>query len=158
MRNAVFAGSFDPFTNGHLDVIKKAALLFDNVYVMLGVNIGKKRFTDAEAMIRAINSTLENSGLSNCKAYIYDGLLVDFAAEHDARYIVRGLRDAKDFEYEESMAVVNMMLMPNTEYVYLRANRSFISSSMVRELRSYNRDISAYVPADVLAVTEGKEI
>ena len=155
MKKAIFAGSFDPFTNGHFDIIKKCALLFDYVYIVIGVNINKKRFVSAQVMKDAAQRQLATLGIDNCEVCIYDGLLVDFAKSHDVKYIVRGLRNSSDYEYEENMARVNKLLMPDIEYVYLRAENDALSSSVVRELIAFSADTGAFLPGEIQkAVTE----
>ena len=148
-RIAIYPGSFDPFTNGHLDIVKKSAKLFDKVYVIIGVNAQKKRTYDREEIKLAIEKTLKENGLDNCEALVFDGLFAEFAKEKNAKYIVRGLRNNMDYNYEENMAEVNKMINPDMEYVYLRANNVAVSSSMVKELNHYNKDISAFVPAPI---------
>lgn len=154
-REAIFPGSFDPFTNGHLDIVKKAAALFDHVYVIVGVNVEKHRAYDPEAMRSAIERTLSEEMLENCTAVIHSGLTVDFMKSHGIRYMVRGLRGAADYEYEETAAGVNALLYPEIEYVYLRADEKSLSSSMIRELRAHGADVSGFVPRAVCEVVEG---
>ena len=98
-RIALYAGSFDPYTNGHHAVVKKAAALFDEVVVLIGVNIGKKRAFDAEAMRRAIQKALDADGL-NARCEIHTGLIADYCRDHGIRWHVRGLRSAADYAYE----------------------------------------------------------
>ena len=155
MKKACFAGSFDPFTNGHLDVVKKCSELFDIVYIMIGVNVRKSRHIPADAMKTAIEGTLKRLNLENCVVCIHDGLLVDFLKNNDIKYMARGLRSALDFEYEENMARVNKLLYEDIEYIYIRADTdvfSALSSSMVRELKNFGKDISEYVPKETLEV------
>lgn len=143
---AIYPGSFDPFTNGHLDIVKKASKLFDKVYILIGVSGKKKRTYSREDMKIAIEKSLEN--IDNYEVIVFDGLFVDFAKTHNAKYIVRGLRNNVDYNYEESIAEINCMLNPDIEYVYFRAN-TIISSSMVKELMNYCQDISQFVPEAV---------
>lgn len=149
MRTAIYPGSFDPFTNGHLDIVKKAAKLFDKVYVIIGVNAQKKRIYDREEMKLAIEKTLKENGLENCEALVFDGLFAEFAKEIGANYIVRGLRNNTDFDYEENIAEINKILNPDLEYVYLRAYNRAVSSSMVNELSHYCKDVSPFVPEPI---------
>ena len=148
-RSALYAGSFDPYTNGHHDIVRKAAALFDEVVVLLGVNVLKKRAFDAEAMRGAIAEALAEDGLGNVRVVIHDGLVADYCAERDIRYYVRGLRSHTDYNYEEGNARVNQLLNPNLETLYLRADDAVLSSSMIRELLAFGRSVDAYVPAPV---------
>ena len=148
-RIALFAGSFDPYTNGHHDVVRKAAALFDEVVVLIGINVNKRRAFDAEAMRLAIQQALDSDGL-NARAVIDTGLVSDYCAEHGIRWYVRGLRSAADYSYEEGNAQVNQLLNPKLETIYLRGDDATLSSSMVRELMAFGKDISGFVPAPVL--------
>ena len=148
-RIALFAGSFDPYTNGHHDIVRKAAALFDEVVVLIGVNVNKRRAFDAEAMRRAIQQAIDADGL-NARSVIHTGLVADYCAEHGIHWYVRGLRNAADYSYEEGNAQVNRLLNPGLETVYLRSDDSALSSSMVRELMAFGKDVSAFVPAPVL--------
>lgn len=148
---AVYPGSFDPFTNGHMDIVKKAARLFSRVYVLIGVNTEKKRAYDAEKMKAAIETAIADEGISNCVVCVHTGLTAAFAEQNGIRYMVRGLRNNLDYNYEENIAEVNKLINPALETVYFRADHAAVSSSMVRELRRYGQDASNYVPAAVLA-------
>ena len=147
-RIALYAGSFDPYTNGHHAVVKKAAALFDEVVVLIGVNIGKTRAFDAEKMRAAIQQALDAEGL-NARAEIHTGLIADYCAEHGIRWHVRGLRSAADYAYEENLAQINGRLNPNLETLYLRGDDTAVSSSLVRELMAFGHDVSEYVPGSV---------
>lgn len=150
-KKALYPGSFDPFTNGHLDIVKKAAELFDRVYIVIGINAMKKRSTDPEAMKNAIEQTLSDCNIKNCTVCIYDGLIAAFAKENNISYMIRGLRNNMDYNYEENIAEVNKLINPNMEYIYFRAENVAVSSSMVKELHAYGQDISKYVPKQTLA-------
>lgn len=149
MRRALYAGSFDPYTNGHHDIVRKAARLFDRVDVLIGVNVQKRRDFAAEPMRQAILETLQAEGLSNVTAVIYEGLVADYCRENGIEWYVRGLRNAMDFAYEENSAIVNHLIAPELETLYLRATEPAISSSMIRELQHFGRDITGYVPLAV---------
>ena len=151
-KSAIYPGSFDPFTNGHLDIVKKAAMLFDHVYIVIGVNSEKHRTFDAASMQTAIEKTLQQLQLDNCSVCIHEGLVAEFARVNGIRYMIRGLRNNMDYNYEENIAVVNKLINPQMEYIFFRAENVALSSSMVKELRSYNLDISEYVPEAVLDV------
>ena len=152
-RIALYAGSFDPFTNGHMDIVRKAAALFDEVVVMIGVNIGKRRAFDAEAMRGAIQTALDAEGLS-ARAVIHTGLVADYCAQHGIRWYVRGLRNSADYGYEENLAQVNHLIDPALETIYLRGDEPAVSSSMVRELMAFGKPVDRFVPASVLEIIE----
>lgn len=152
MRTAVYAGSFDPFTIGHLHVLRQACKVFDKVYVAIAVNSDKKRRIDKEVMKDAINKVLENNNLKNAEVIIFDGLTVDLAHQKKAEFLVRGLRNGTDYEYEENLAVVNSKIA-GIETIYFRAGKtSHISSSVVMELYKYGKDITKWVPKEIIEV------
>ena len=136
-KKALYPGSFDPFTNGHLDIVKKAVELFEEVYIVIG-------------MKKAIEETLQEEGIRNCQVCVYEGLVAEFSKTLGIHYMIRGLRNNMDYNYEENIAEVNKLINPDMEYVYFRAENVAVSSSMVKELYSYQRDISKYVPAKIL--------
>ena len=148
-KKAIYPGSFDPFTNGHLDMVKKASALFDEVYVVIGINKNKKRAFSSEGMKIAIEKTIQFENITNVKVCIHDGLTADFAKEKGIQYMIRGLRNNMDYNYEENIAEANKLIYPELEYVYFRAENVALSSSMVKELYSYNYDITKYVPEAV---------
>ena len=156
-RAALYAGSFDPYTNGHHDIVKKAAALFDRVDVLIGVNIQKRRRFDAGEMRGAMQALFDAQGLLNVRAVVCDGLVADYCAEHGIGWYVRGLRSATDYAYEEGIAQVNHLINPGLETVYLRSDEPALSSSMVRELLAFGKSAAPYVPAPILALTEGRE-
>ena len=149
MRKAIYPGSFDPFTNGHLDIVKKSAALFDEVHVVIGVNSQKKRTFEAEKMKTAIEAALQELDIANVKVIIYEGLVAEFAKQHQIKYMIRGLRNNMDYNYEENIAEVNKLINPDMEYVYFRAVNVAVSSSMVKELHSFGLDVSPYLPKAV---------
>lgn len=149
---AVYAGSFDPFTIGHLHVLRQAAEVFDTVYVAIAVNSEKKRRTDKEAMKSAIQRVIASNGVNNAEVYVFDGLTVDFAMQKGAKFLVRGLRNGTDYEYEENLAVVNSKVS-GVETIYFRAGKTaHISSSVVMELHKYGKNIDKWVPKEVLEI------
>lgn len=131
---AVFAGSFDPFTLGHLDIVKRSASLFDELYVLLAVNASKKNLFDEAARAEMARKAVEN--IPNVKVDCFDGLTVDFAKRVDAKYLVRGIRGAADVDYEQTVAWNNKVLCPEIETVFLLSAQEHlaVSSSVVREL------------------------
>ncbi len=146
---AIYPGSFDPFTNGHLDMVIKASKLFDEVHVLIGVNASKKRTYDSDKMKDAIEETLRINGLSNCHVYVYEGLVAQYTKENNIHYMIRGLRNNLDYNYEENIAEINKLINPDLEYIYFRAENVAVSSSMVKELNSYGQDVSKFVPEPV---------
>lgn len=146
---AIYPGSFDPFTNGHLDIVKKSAALFEEVLVVIGVNAQKKRAFSGEKMKTAIELALKEQNITNVQVIVYEGLVAEFAKEHKIKYMIRGLRNNMDYNYEENIAEVNKLINPDMEYVYFRAENVALSSSMVKELHGFGLDVSSYVPAAV---------
>jgi len=146
MTLAVCPGSFDPVTLGHLDVIKRAAALFDNVIVVVMVNSAKKPTFTIEERVDFLKRA--TASLKNVEVDTYNGLLADYTAMKKATAVVKGLRVMSDFEYEFQMALTNMSLTPGVETIFLPASIDcmFLSSSMVREVAKHGRDISPFVP------------
>ena len=149
MIKAVYPGSFDPITNGHIDVIKRASRIFDQVTIAVSQNINKKSFLSEREKIEAINISLE--GLNNVEVIAFDSLLVDFTKEINAQIILRGLRAVSDFEYEFQLAGMNKHLDKNIETFFLTPSEEFsnISSSLVKEILLLGGDISSFVPKKV---------
>lgn len=155
MRIGFYAGSFDPFTSGHLHVIKQSAKLFDKVIVGIGVHPKKTRRFDKDLMKTAIEQVLIREDLYNKVVVIsYDNLSVDSAIDFNSTFLVRGIRNGMDYEYEENMASINEEIS-GLDTVYIRAgNLGNISSSMVMELLRNNRDVSKYLPIEVLELVK----
>ena len=152
MKVGFYAGSFDPFTNGHLHVVTQASKLFDRVIIGIGIHPNKTRRFDKEAMQKAIEQVLIRNNLNNVTVISYDNLSVDAAKEYSSTFLVRGLRNGMDYEYEENMASINEEIS-GLETIYIRAgNLGNISSSMVMELLRNNKDVSKYLPDEVLAL------
>lgn len=149
---AIYPGSFDPFTNGHMDMVIKGAKLFDKVHIIIGINAAKKRTYDSEVMKQGIEEALKNEKITNCEVYVYDGLVAEYTKKHNIKYMIRGLRNNLDYNYEENIAQVNKLINPDLEYVYFRAENVAVSSSMVKELKSYGKDVSKFVPEAILKV------
>ncbi|MBQ3149667.1 MAG: pantetheine-phosphate adenylyltransferase [Clostridia bacterium] len=149
IKKAIYPGSFDPFTNGHLDIVKKASKLFDEVYVVIGVNKNKRRSFSSKEMKIAIEKTMQLENIQNVRVFVYEGLIAEFSKENGIQYMIRGLRNNMDYNYEENIAEANKLIYPGLEYVYFRAENVALSSSMVKELRSFNYDITKYVPEEV---------
>ncbi|MBR7010705.1 MAG: pantetheine-phosphate adenylyltransferase [Oscillospiraceae bacterium] len=153
-KTAIYPGSFDPFTNGHLDIVRKACDIFDRVWIVIGVNAQKRRSFPADRMAEAITETLTEQGIHNFEVVICGGLVAEFARRMGTDYMIRGLRNNMDYNYEENVASVNKLINPELEYVYFRSNNVAVSSSMVKELHGYGKDVSAFVPAAVLPLLE----
>ena len=149
-RTAVYGGTFDPPTLGHIDLIPRAAQHFDRVVVAIGVNPNKKALFSTQERLGFLNLSLDN--IPNVSVAAYDGLLVDFCRSIGARVIIRGLRAIGDFEFEFQLGLVNKNLAPEIETFFLIAStdKIFLSSSVVKEIASCHRDISPYVPTCVV--------
>jgi pantetheine-phosphate adenylyltransferase len=145
MRRAVCPGSFDPVTNGHLDIIGRAAGLFDEVVVATGVNVSKSRLFGPEERLAMLDEAVRP--WPNVRVAGFSGLIVDFCREVDAVAIVKGLRGATDYEYELPMAQMNVHLT-GVETVFLpgATGNAFVSSSLIKEVAAFGGDISAFVP------------
>ena len=156
MIKAIYPGSFDPITNGHIDVIKRASRIFDQVIIAVSQNINKKSFLSENEKIEAINISLE--GIDNVEVIAFDSLLVDFAKANNAQIILRGLRAVSDFEYEFQLAGMNKHLNKNIETFFLTPSEEFsnISSSLVREILVLGGDISSFVPQEVEKILRSK--
>jgi pantetheine-phosphate adenylyltransferase len=149
MKIGFYAGSFDPFTIGHLNLVKKAAKLFDKVIVGMGVNPKKTRAFSNIEMRDAINRLFKNEGLDNCECIIYEGLTVEAAREYNTTYLIRGIRNGMDYDFEENLALVNEEIS-GLDTLYIRAGAfGAISSSMVKELMANNKEASKYLPKEI---------
>jgi len=150
MRRVVCPGSFDPITNGHLDIIERASSLFDEVVIAVLVNQTKSSlFTVAERieMIKEVTTKYKNVRVDS-----WSGLLVDFCKANDISTIVKGLRAVSDFDYELQMSQVNLQLQGvETLFMATAPSHSFLSSSLVKEIASYGGDVSAYMPAAIVS-------
>lgn len=152
MRVGFYAGSFDPFTNGHLNVVKKAAHFFDLVIVGIGINFEKKRRNDKNKMKEAIEKVLKRENIFNARVVIYEGLTTDVALEYKSTFLIRGIRDTTDYGYEETIAQINEQIS-GLDTIYIRAGElGFVSSSMVTELYSCGKDVSKYVPKEIIDI------
>ena len=156
MEVAFYAGSFDPFTNGHLHVVQKAAKVFNKVVIGIGDNPDKKRRFDKELMKNTIEKILKNRKLNNVTVICYDNITVDVAKENNATFLVRGVRNGMDYEYEENMASINEEVA-GIDTIYIRAGKlGNISSSMVMKLYENGKDISKYLPKEVIDIINNK--
>ena len=146
-RVALFPGSFDPFTKGHEDIVLRGLELFDEIIIAIGYNTQKSvRYFEIELMIDRINKTFKN--YSNIKVTQFSELTAEFARKNGAAYLLRGLRNTTDFEYENSIAQINRELYKELESVFLITSPQFawISSSIIREVHRYKGDVSEFLP------------
>lgn len=148
MKIAICPGSFDPVTLGHIDIIERASRLFDKVIVLVLTNSSKTPVFSLDERIDFIKRCVANS---NIEVDTYSGLLVDYAKNHNANAIVKGLRAVSDFDYEFQLALINKSLDPNIETLFLPAKgeNMFLSSSMVKEVCGLGGDISAFIPKEI---------
>lgn len=149
-RIAVYPGSFDPLTYGHLDIIQRAAKIFDEVVVLVSINPSKAPSFTAEERVELIHRCVGNLGSVSIDTF--DGLLVDYVRRVDACAIVKGLRAVSDFEYEFQQALANKVLYAHAETVFLTTSTEnmYLSSSVVKQIASFGGDISHFVPGSVL--------
>lgn len=144
---AIFPGSFDPFTKGHEDIVLRGQKLFDEVIIAIGYNSQKhKRYFEVNQMVSYIEKAFE--GNSGIKVIVYNELTAELAKKYDAKFLLRGLRNTTDFEYENSIAQVNNYLNDDLESVFLITSPEFaaISSSIIREVHKYDGDVSSFLP------------
>lgn len=156
MKIAIYPGSFDPITLGHMDIIRRAAQCFDQVYVCVLVNCDKKPMFSADERVEMIRRSVAD--LPNVAAEHYTGLLAQYARDKGACVLVKGLRNATDFDQEYQMASINRGILPGLETVFLPASPAYqhFSSTMVREMLRYGQPIEQYVPAPVAAQWKGR--
>lgn len=145
MRTAIFPGSFDPFTIGHKDITDRALEIFERVIIGVGYNENKSSYSDVKDRVAAIEKVY--SGDARVKVEAYTGLTVEFARRYEARFIIRGLREVKDFEYERNLADTNSAISEiETVFLVARPELGFVSSSMVRELTRNGYDATKFLP------------
>ncbi len=146
---AIYPGSFDPITNGHIDLIRRASKLFDKVIIGITQNRKKQAFLDIGTRIAAAKTAI--SDIDNVEVIGFDNLLVDFATTQNAQVILRGLRAISDFEYEFQLSGMNKHLNPNIETIFMTPAEQYanISSSLVKEILSLGGDVSKFVPSSV---------
>ena len=158
-RTGFYPGSFDPVTYGHLDIIARSARLVDKLVLGVGVHHGKQSLIDAETRIRlleeAVRPIVEHTGVKISVA-TFDGLAVDAARKHHAGVIIRGLRDATDFDYEVQMGQMNGAMAPDIETVFLAASPAtrMIASSLVKQIARMGGDVTLFIPKEALAVVK----
>ena len=156
MRTAIYPGSFDPLTNGHLDVIERAVKLFDRVIVAVAKNEGKQPLFSLDERLALVREAIKN--IPTAEADSFDCLLVDYVNQRKARAIVRGLRAISDFEFEFQLALMNRKLNENVETLFMmpKETYTFLSSSIIKEIARLGGDIKPFVPAHVRTALIGK--
>lgn len=149
MKVAIYPGSFDPITNGHLEILKRALTIFDRVIMLVAINPEKKSRFSPEERVAMIKETINDERVS---VDSYNGLTVKYAKEHGATHLIRGLRAVTDFEYEFQLASANDYIDPSIDSVFLmsKAEKSFINSSTIIEMHQKGIDVSSLVPPAVL--------
>jgi len=145
-RLGIYPGTFDPITNGHIDIIKRASHIFDEIIILVAQNVRKSPLFDLEERVRLVAEV--TSGLDHIRVETHSGLLAEFARERQATAIIRGLRAVKDFEYEFQMALMNKSLYPEVETVFFMPSENFtyVNSSIVREVARLDGDVRPHVP------------
>ena len=150
MKVAIYPGSFDPITNGHLDVLERASRMFDSVVIAVLKHPEKKSFLSVEQRVNLIKESIKD--MENVSVDSFDGLTVEYARNIGAKFLIRGLRTITDFEYEVQLCQTNQVIAPDIDTVFLptKPQHNFISSSIVRELSNHKTDISKFVPENVV--------
>lgn len=149
MTKAIYAGSFDPFTMGHLNILNRSAKMFEEVIVAIGTNTSKRALFTPEEKVEMINEVIEKSSYDNVRVILYaDGLIVDLAKAEGADVMIRGIRSLSDMEYEMNIASMNKTQQPDIESVFLMADEQyrFVSSSLIKEVAIFDGDVSSMVP------------
>lgn len=143
---AVFPGSFDPFTKGHEDIVRRSINLFDKVIIAIGNNSQKNRYFDIDFIVPKIEHCFLDT--KNVEVRVFTGLTAKFAKECDANFLIRGLRNTTDFEYENSISQANKYLWKDLETVFMitSPHLAYISSSLIRDIHKYNGDVSGFLP------------
>lgn len=150
MNVAVYPGSFDPITNGHLDIITRGSKIYDKLIVAVLINMDKKCLFNIDERVNLIKRVTKN--LKNVEVLSFDGLLVDFAKIHNSKVLLKGLRTVADFEYEFQMALMNSKLDSNIETVFMMTSSeySYVSSSSVKQVARFGGNIKDFVPEELI--------
>jgi|SRR5436190_1116740 len=156
MRTVIYPGSFDPFTNGHLDLVQRAAKLFDRVIVAVARNEAKGPLFAVEERLDLVRQSIKS--LPNVSAEVFDGLLVDYVERRGGQAVIRGLRAVSDFEFEFQLALMNRKLNENVETIFMmpKDTYTFLSSRIVKEIARLGGDVSAFVPPQTVAMLRRK--
>ena len=151
MKLGIYPGSFDPLTNGHIDIIERSRRFIDNLIIGISDNNNKKNLFNLDERIKMINTIMQNRNINNVTVESFNGLLVSFVKKKKANLIIRGLRAVSDFEYEFQMTGMNFKLNSSIETIFLMAsdNNQLISSNLVKEVSKLNGDVSKFVPPEV---------
>ena len=151
MKVAIYPGTFDPITNGHLDIILRATKFVDKLVIAVSNNNKKETLFDTNERVEMIKKVIKDQNISNVEVDYFDGLLISYAKKKNANVIIRGLRAISDFEYEFQMTGMNYKLDPKIETVFLMASDKvqLISSKLIKEISSLNGDVSKFVPKSV---------
>lgn len=145
MKRAIFPGTFDPFTIGHYSVVKRALTFMDEIIIGIGINDSKRTWFPTEKRVEMVKKLYADEPRVRVEAY--DNLTVDFAIQHDAGFIIRGIRTVRDFEYEETIADINRKLAGiETILLFTEPELTFVSSTIVRELLHYGKDVTPFLP------------
>lgn len=149
MKTAIFPGTFDPFTLGHESIVNRGLSLFDKIIIAIGTNSDKRTIFSKEDRLEQIKACFK--GNPKVEVHTYNGLTIDFAKQYDAKFIIRGIRSIADFEYEKLISDVNFNLS-NIETILLFSEQKFesVQSSVVRELIKYNKDLTKFVPKEII--------
>ncbi len=149
-RKAIYPGTFDPVTFGHLDVIKRASALYDKVFIAVAESPNKTTLFSVEERVEMMKAAVAD--YNNVEVEAFDGLVVEYAVKKNSRVVVRGLRMISDFEYEFQMALTNRKLNPNIETVFMMPNEiySYLSSKLIKEITGLGADITKFVPENVV--------
>jgi pantetheine-phosphate adenylyltransferase len=149
MKIGIYPGSFDPITNGHIDVIERATKLFDKVYVVIGINSKKSSLFTQEERLEMVKESLKH--LPTTEVVFHSGLIVDYAIQIGATAIIRGLRSVSDFEYELQIALMNRKMQPTLQTVFLMPHEkyTYLNSSIIREIARYKQNVAEFVPQAV---------
>lgn len=157
MKNAVYPGSFDPITNGHVDIIERASKVFDTLYVLISLNPQKKHLFDKEERVRLVKESLKH--IDNVIVDSFDGFVYEYAKSHDAKFIIRGLRTLTDYQAENQLFEFNYSLSNkdvDTIAFFSDSSNTFVSSSIVKEIAQFGGDLSKYVPSVVNEALKNK--
>ncbi len=149
-RTAIYPGSFDPITKGHLDVLERASKMFDRVIIAVLKNSSKKSFLPVDDRVKLIKESIKD--LDNVEVDSFEGLTIEYAQSKGAHFLIRGLRAVSDFEYELQLCQTNSAIAPDIDTVFLttKPKYNFISSSIVKELSDFGTDVSKFVPKSVV--------
>ncbi|MGL5245354.1 MAG: pantetheine-phosphate adenylyltransferase [Sarcina sp.] len=152
MRIAVYPGSFDPITNGHINIIERASKLFDKVIIAVLVNIDKKGLFTIDERVAIIQKVVKK--YSNVEVKYFQGLLIDFMNREEARIVIKGLRTVTDFEYEVPMALINNSLDSNIETLFMLSDPqySYISSSAIKQIANFGGDVKKFIPKEIVEI------